>query len=106
MLFCNINIASAYQSLGSAFKAAYGLTLGSYMTFYKDKRLTLIISGNDLLRKSLPNNNTYLYNIESCRTLSPDSRNVSVTLRYNINKFKMFFKKNNSNKEEECRISK
>lgn len=106
MLFCNINIASAYQSLGSAFKAAYGLTLGSYMTFYKDKRLTLIISGNDLLRKSLPNNNTYLYNIESCRTLSPDSRNVSVTLRYNINKFKMFFKKNNSNKEEESRISK
>lgn len=106
MLFCNINIASAYKSLGSSFQAAYGLTVGTYMTFCKNKRLTLIISGNDLLRKSTPNNNTYLYNIESCRTLSPDSRNVSITLRYNINKFKMSFKKNNSNGEEESRISK
>ena len=50
MLFCNINIASAYKSLGSSFQAAYGLTVGTYMTFCKNKRLTLIISGNDLLR--------------------------------------------------------
>lgn len=76
------------------------------MTFFKDRRLTLIISGNDLFRKSLPNNSTYIYNIESSRTLSPDSRNVTISLRYNINKFKMSFKKNNSNDEEESRISK
>lgn len=106
MLFCNLNIASTYKSLGSSFKAVYGLTLGTYMTFFKDKRLTLIISGNDLFRKSLPNNSTYLYNIESSRMLSPDSRNVAISLRYNINKFKMSFKKNNSNDEEESRISK
>ena len=106
MLFCNLNIASAYKSLGSSFKAVYGLTLGTYMTFFKDRRLTLIISGNDLFRKSLPNNSTYIYNIESSRTLSPDSRNVTISLRYNINNFKMSFKKNNSNDEEESRISK
>ena len=63
MLFCNLNIASAYKSLGSSFKAVYGLTLGTYMTFFKDRRLTLIISGNDLFRKSLPNNSTYIYNL-------------------------------------------
>lgn len=106
MLFCNVDVASAYKSLGSSFKPAYGLAVGAYITFFKDQRLTVIISGNDLLRKATPNSSTCLYNIESCRTLSPDSRNVSVTLRYNINKFKMTFKKNNSNVEEEGRISK
>lgn len=106
MLFCNVDVASAYKSLGSSFKPAYGLAVGAYMTFFKDQRLTVIVSGNDLLRKATPNSSTCLYNIESCRTLSPDSRNVSVTLRYNINKFKMTFKKNNSNAEEEGRISK
>ena len=106
MLFCNVDVASSYKSLGSSFKAAYGLALGAYMTFCKDKRLTIIVSANDLLRKATPDSHTLLYNIESCRTLSPDSRNVSVTLRYNINHFKMSFKKNSSNGEEESRISK
>lgn len=106
MLFCNVDVASAYKSLGSSFKPAYGLALGAYMTFFKDKRLTVIVSGNDLLHKATPNSSTCLYNIESCRTLSPDSRSVSVTLRYNINNFKMSFKKNSSNSEEESRISK
>lgn len=85
--------------------AVSGLSLERLPDF-KDRRLTLIISGNDLFRKSLPNNSTYIYNIESSRTLSPDSRNVTISLRYNINKFKMSFKKNNSNDEEESRISK
>ena len=106
MLFCNVDVASSYKSLGSSFKPAYGLALGAYMTFFKDKKLTVIVSGNDLLHKATPNSSTRLYNIESSRTLSPDSRSVSVTLRYNINNFKMTFKKNNSNVEEEGRISK
>ncbi len=104
MLFCNLDLSSSYTSLGSKFSDAYNVTLGAYATFFKDKRLTVIISGNDLLRKAIPNNSSYHYNIESTRTFRPDSRNLMVSLRYNINSYHASFKKNSANTDEHLRI--
>ncbi len=104
MFFCNLDLASSYTSLRSKFSDAYNVTLGAYATFFKDKRLTLIISGNDLVRQGVPNNSSSHYYVSSVRTFSPDSRNLMVSLRYNINSYRALFRKNNSNADEYQRI--
>ncbi len=104
MLFCNLDLSSSYTSLGSKFSDAYNVALGAYATFFKDKRLTVIISGNDLLRRAVPDNSSYHYNIESARTFRPDNRNLMVSLRYNLNSYRASFKKNNANTDEHLRI--
>lgn len=104
MLFCNLNLASKYTSLGSTFSDSYNVTVGAYATFFKDKRLTVIISGNDLLQKGVPNNNSYHNNVESARTFHPDNRNLTVSVRYNINSYRASFKRNSANSDEQLRI--
>lgn len=104
MLFCNLDMSSSYTSLGSKVNGAYNVTLGAYATFFKDKRLTLIVSGNDLFKKSAPNNGSYHFNVQSARTFDTDNRNLSVTLRYNINRYNTTFNKNDSNSDEQLRI--
>ena len=104
MLFCNLDLASKYTSLGSTFSDSYNITVGAYATFFKDKRLTVIISGNDLLQKGLPDNNSCHYSIESARTLHPDNRNLTISARYNINSYRSLFKRNNANSDERLRI--
>ena len=94
MLFCNFNIASSYCSLGTRIGASYDLSIGLYRTFFADKRLTVILSGNDLLAKKNPNSVTSNYTIMSEKFLSPDSRNITLSIRYNLNNFKSLFKKN------------
>lgn len=104
MFFCNLDLTSKYTSLGSTFSDSYNVTVGVYATFFKDKRLTVIVSGNDLLQKAVPNNNSYHYNVESARALYPDNRNLTISLRYNINSYRGLFKKNNVNSDERLRI--
>lgn len=104
MLFCNFNIASSYCSLGTRIGASYDLSIGLYRTFFADKRLTVILSGNDLLAKKNPNSVTFNYTIMSEKFLSPDSRNITLSIRYNLNNFKSLFKKNSSGDIDRRRI--
>lgn len=106
MLFCNLDIASSYNSLGTYMKPAYGLTSGAYLKLFSDNRLTAILSFNDILHKSVPDNHSTLYYVRVERTLSPDTRNIMLTFRYNINKFVSKFHKHDTSASEESRLPK
>lgn len=104
MLFCNFNIASSFTSLGSKVKPVYNLRLGIMQTFFKDKRLKITISANDLLHKSEADITRYINNVRSQAFLDNDSRNITVSIKYNFNNFKNIFQKNNGSEEEINRI--
>ena len=104
MLFCNFNVSSKYQSLGTQMKPTYDLTLGILKTFFKDNRLQVIISANDILHKALPNSTTNINHVRSQKILDPDSRNITVSIKYNLNSFRNMFQKNKANAEELNRI--
>ena len=105
MLFCNFDMSSSYRSLGTYVHQSFRLSAGIYCSLLKAKQLTIILSVNDILHNNVPNSNTQLYNVKSIRHLSQDTRNVNLTIRYNINNFKTTFKKNNSNEAEVKRIN-
>ena len=105
MLFCNFDMSSSYRSLGTYVHQSFRLSAGIYCSLLKAKQLTIILSVNDILHNNVPNSNTQLYNVKSIRLLSQDTRNVNLTIRYNINNFKTTFKKNNSNEAEVKRIN-
>lgn len=104
MLFCNFRVSSKYQSLGTQMKPAYDLTLGILKTFFKDNRLQIIISANDILHKALPNSITNINNVWSQKLVDTDSRNVTISIKYNLNSFRNIFQKNKANAEELNRI--
>ena len=104
MLFCNCNVSSKDQSLGTQMKPTYDLTLGILKTFFKDNRLQVIISANDILHKALPNSTTNINHVRSQKILDPDSRNITVSIKYNLNSFRNMFQKNKANAEELNRI--
>ena len=105
MLFCNFNITSRFNSLGTDMKSAYDLSIGVLRTFFKDNRLQVIVSVNDILHKAQPNSTTSINNVWSQKILDPDSRNVTISIRYNLNKFRNMFQQNKSNIEEKNRIT-
>lgn len=73
-------------------------------TFFKDKRLKITISANDLLHKSEADITRYINNVRSQAFLDNDSRNITVSIKYNFNNFKNIFQKNNGSEEEINRI--
>lgn len=106
MLFCNLDFVTSYKSLGTHVNASYGITAGAYLKLLKNNRLTLILSFNDILHKSVPSNYSTINNIRAERILSPDTRNIMLTLRFNINKYVSKFHKNDTSSSEENRIQK
>ena len=104
MVFCNFNISSKYNSLGTEMKSAYDLSIGLMKTFFKDNRLQIVLSINDILHKAQPNSITNIDNVWSQRILNPDSRNLSISVKYNLNNFRNMFQKNKGNAEEINRI--
>ena len=104
MAFCDFSIASSYWSLGNTIKPQYKLRIGIHKTFFADKRLTVTLSANDILRRSNPDSQTEYGNVWSSQQLHLDTRNVTLTVKYNINQFKNVFKKNTNNDEEINRI--
>lgn len=104
MAFCNFNISSRYNSLGTEMKSVYDLSIGLMKTFFKDNRLQIVFSINDILHKAQANSTTSINNVWSHKTLDPDSRNVSISVKYNLNNFKNVFKKDKGNAEEINRI--
>lgn len=105
MAFCNFNITSQYQSLGTEMKPAYDLSIGLLKTFFKDNRLQVVLSANDILHRAQPNSTTSINNVWSQKTLNPDNRNITVSIKYNFNNFKNIFKQNKDNAEEINRIT-
>lgn len=105
MLFCNFDIASSFTSLGSKVKPVYNLALGIMQTFFKNKRLKITISANDLLRRSEADITRCINNVHSQAFLDNDSRNITISIKYNLNNFKNIFQKNNGNEEEINRIT-
>lgn len=104
MLFCNFSTSSKYYSLGTQMRPTYDLTLGIMKTYFKDNRLQIILSANDILHKAQPNSTTYINNVRSQKRLDPDSRNITVSIKYNLNSFRNIFQKNKANAEEINRI--
>ena len=104
MLFCNCSLSSKYHSLGTQMKSACNLTLGIMKTFFKDNRLQIVISANDILHKSRANSTTHINNVWSQKLLDPDSQSIMVSIKYNLNNFKNVFQKNKANAEEINRI--
>lgn len=102
--FCDFGIASSYWSLGNTIRPQYKLRIGLYKTFFADKRLAITLSANDLLRRSEPDSQTEYGYVWSSQQLNLDTRNVTLTVKYNINNFKNVFKKNTNNDEEINRI--
>lgn len=102
--FCDLGIASSYWSLGNNFKPQYKLRIGIFKTFFADKRLTVTLSANDLLRRTEPDSETEYGYVWSRQQMHLDSRNITLNVKYNINKFKNVFKKNSNNNEEITRI--
>lgn len=105
MFFCNFNVSSKYTPLGTEMEPSYDFTLGIMRTLFKDNRLRIIISANDILHKAQPNSITNINNVRSQKLLNPDSQNITVSVRYNINSFKNAFQKNKANAEEINRIA-
>ena len=104
MACCDFGIASSYWSLGNTIKPQYKLRIGIHKTFFADKRLTVTLSANDILRRSNPDSQTEYGNVWSSQQLHLDTCNVTLTVKYNINQFKNVFKKNTNNDEEINRI--
>lgn len=104
MIFSDFGIASSYWSLGNTIQPSYKLRIGLYKTFFADKRLALTISANDILNRSNPNSVTEYGYVWYEQHPHLDTRNISITLKYNINKFKNIYKKNTVNDEEINRI--
>ena len=102
--FCDFGIASSYWSLGNTIRPQYKLRIDLYKTFFADKRLAITLSANDLLRRSEPDSQTEYGYVWSSQQLNLDTRNVTLTVKYNINNFKNVFKKNTNNDEEINRI--
>ena len=104
-LFCYFTLASSYNTLGSKIEPTYDLTIGFLQTFFKDKRLQLVISGRDLLHHSQSNTRSYYKNVYSWQTINPDSRKFTISIKYNLNNFRNLFHKNDGNADELSRIS-
>lgn len=104
-LFCYFTLASSYNTLGSKIEPTYDLTIGFLQTFFKDKRLQLVISGRDLLHHSQSNTRSYYKNVYSWQTINPDSRLFTISIKYNLNNFRNLFHKNDGNADELSRIS-
>ena len=104
MLFCDFNITSKFNSLGTEMKPAYALSLGIMKTFFKDNRLQVVISFNDILHKMTANSTSNINNVWSQKILDPDSRNINISIKYNLNNFKNIFQRNKGNAEELNRI--
>lgn len=104
MVFCDLGIASSYWSLGNTIRPCYKLRIGIYKTFFADKRLAVTLSANDLLRRSEPDASTEYAYVWSNQQMHLDTRSITLTVKYNINKFKSVYKKNTNSEEEIIRI--
>lgn len=104
MAFCDLGIASSYWSLGNTIRPCYKLRIGIYKTFFADKRLAVTLSANDLLRRSEPDVSTEYAYVWSNQQMHLDTRSITLTVKYNINKFKSVYKKNTNSEEEIIRI--
>lgn len=87
LVYCNFDISSSYTSLSTKVSPAYGLSIG-WMQKFCNNRLTVTLSGNDLLHYSAPRITTSYGKVVFDGKFNPDSRNIGVSIKYTLNNFK------------------
>jgi hypothetical protein len=101
----NFAMSGKYGYINTVFDPTYRLTLAINVTLLNGK-LDLSLFGNDLFRKGAPNTISRFGFVESGQRLNMDARMIGLTAKFNLNKFKNFFKLSESNQPEVDRISK
>lgn len=104
-LMGNFIAQSRYSYLNNQISPTYNLVLAANFIILKGK-MTLTVFGNDLLRKSQPNTYSEWGNVNTGQNVRPDSRQVGVVVKFNLNRFKTKFKQSESNSDVLKRIDK
>lgn len=104
-LMGNFMVQSRYSHLNNQMSPTYNLVLVANFVMFNGK-MTLTIFGNDLLKKSQSNTYSEWGNISTGQNLRPNSREIGLSLKFNLNKFKSIFKQSESNSDILKRIEK
>ncbi len=104
-LFGNFLVQSRYSYLNNEFSPTYNLTLGANFILFNGKTI-LTVFANDILRKSEPETFSKWGYINTGQKVVPDSRQIGLKLKINLNKFSNKFKASNSNQEDLIRLQK
>lgn len=104
-LMGNFIAQSRYSYLNNQISPTYNLVLAANLIMLKGKMI-LTVFGNDLLRKSQPNTYSEWGNVNTGQNVRPDSRQVGVVVKFNLNRFKTKFKQSESNSDVLKRIDK
>lgn len=104
-LMGNFIVQSRYSYLNNQMSPTYNLVLVANFIMLKGK-MTLTVFGNDLLRKSQPNTYSKWGNVNTGQNVRPDSCQVGLIIKFNLNRFKTKFKQSKSNSDLLKRIEK
>jgi hypothetical protein len=103
ILIGNFVARSRYSYLNNQLSPIYNLVLAANFIMLNGK-MTLTVFGNDLLKRSLPNTYSEWGNVSTGQNVRPDSRQVGIVVRFNLNRFKSKFKQSDSNSDVLKRI--
>lgn len=105
LLMGNFVAQSRYSYLNNVISPTYNLVLAANFVMFNGK-MTLTVFGNDILNRSEPNTYSEWGNVSTGQNLRPDSREIGVSVKINVNKFKSIFNQSESNSEILKRIEK
>ena len=105
LLIGNFVAQSRYSYLNNVISPTYNLVLAANFVMFNGK-MTLTVFGNDIFNRSEPNTYSEWGNVSTGQNLRPDSREIGVSVKINVNKFKSIFNQSESNSEILKRIEK
>lgn len=97
-LMGNFVTQSRYSYLNNQMSPTYNLVLAANFILLKGK-MTLTVFGNDLLKRSQPNTYSEWGNVNTGQNLRPDTRQLGVIVKFNLNSFKSKFTQSESNSD-------
>lgn len=104
-LMGNFVAQSRYSYLNNQMSPTYNWVLAANFVLLKGK-MTLTVFGNDLLNRSIPNTYSEWGNVSTGQIPRPDSRQIGIVVKFNLNRFKTKFKQSESNSDVLKRIEK
>lgn len=102
-LMGNIVARSRYSHLNNQMSPTYNLVLATNFVIFNGK-MTLTIFGNDLLKRSHPNTYSEWKSVSTGQNVRPDSRQIGIIVKFNLNQFRTKFKQSESNNDVLRRI--
>lgn len=104
-LIGNFVAQSRYSYLNNQMSPTYNLVLATNFVIFNGK-MTLTIFGNDLLKRSRSNTYSEWRSVSTGQNVRPDSRQIGIIVKFNLNRFRTKFKQSESNNDVLRRIEK